>query len=111
MQIKPYDILGNYYHTILDEYNSEDKGKYELLFDRYFPQIDNGLKVYDFTSRQISIYGTKISLHIKVYQENDVYKPYFIFNVENLYIEPLRELPQIRELVKLCIYISEMDIY
>ena len=111
MQIKPYDIFGDYYHTLLDEYNNEDRHHYIQLFNQYFPQFDNCLRMDYFASMPIPVDNTHICLQIKVFQGEGVYKPYFIFNVENLYIEPLRELPQIRELVKLCIYISEMDIY
>ena len=110
MQIKPYDIFGDYYHTLLDEYNNEDKHHYKQLFNQYFPHFDNSLRMNDFASMPILVDNTHICLKIIVFQGEDVYKPYFTFNVESLDLEPLKILPQTRELVKLCIYISEMSV-
>lgn len=111
MQIKPYDIFGDYYHTLLDEYNNEDKGKYELLYKKLIPyHIRKAIRLNDNCEDPIKSYDmTFCNIHINIlifrgYNYNECYF-YTLFDISE-YIPYLINNGDFRVFTKFCFYLE-----
>lgn len=111
MQIKPYDIFGDYYYTLLDEYNSEDKNIYEHIYHALIPSqireaislnsnCENPIKSNDVTFNNIPI----SILIFRGYDYNECYF-YTLFDMSN-YVAYLINNENFKRFTKFCFYLE-----